>query len=66
MVLPAGVRIQAFGAQVEAQPAAGHYKKTTDQGGVYPKTRFESDSLSISTEAPNQNSCVVNLVSKEG
>ncbi len=66
VVLPAGVRIQAFGAQAEAQPAAGHYKKTTDQGGVYPKTRFEADSLSMSTEAPNQNSCAVNLVSGLG
>jgi hypothetical protein len=61
--LPAGVRINAFGAQVEAQMAPGAYKKTTDHTGVYAKTRFESDSLPITTDAPNQNSCTVNLVS---
>jgi hypothetical protein len=61
--LPAGVSIVAFGAQVEPQPAAGYYKKTTDQAGVYPNTRFDSDSLTQTTNAPNQNSCAVSLVS---
>lgn len=64
--LPAGVRIQAFGPQVEAQSAPGYYKKTTDRAGVYPKTRFDADSLSMTTDAPNQNSCAVSLVSSLG
>jgi hypothetical protein len=59
--LPAGIRIQAFGAQVEAQRAASEYKKTIDRGGVYPKTRFDTDSLTLTTTAPNQNSGNVNL-----
>ena len=59
--LPAGARIQAFGAQVEAQMAPGQYKKTIDRGGVYSKTRFDSDSLTLSTNAPNQNSGTVSL-----
>lgn len=59
--LPAGARIQAFGAQVEAQGAASGYKKTIDRGGVYSKTRFDSDSLVLSTNAPNQNSGTVIL-----
>ena len=61
--LPAGARIQAFGAQVEAQVSAGQYKKTIDRGGVYSKTRFDSDSLTLSTNAPNQNSGTVTLFS---
>jgi hypothetical protein len=61
--LPAGVSIAAFGAQAEPQPAAGYYKKTTDQAGVYSNTRFDADSLTLTTQAPNQNSCVVTLVS---
>jgi hypothetical protein len=61
--LPAGARVQAFGAQVEAQMAAGQYKKTIDRGGVYAKTRFDSDALTLSTNAPNQNSGTVNLYS---
>ena len=62
--LPAGARIFVFGGQVEAQMAPGPYKKTTDHAGVYPKTRFEADSLSITTNAPNQNACAVNLMSR--
>jgi hypothetical protein len=61
--LPAGARISLFGAQMEPQLAAGHYKKTLDRAGVYPKARFDSDSLSIIAEGPNQHSCSVSLVS---
>ncbi len=61
--LPAAATIQVFGAQVEAQPAAGYYKKTTDRGGVYAKTRFDSDSLLVTAEGNNSNSGVVKLVS---
>ena len=61
--LPAGARVSAFGAQVEPQLAPGHYKKTLDRAGVYSGTRFDSDSLTITTDAPNQHSCSVSLVS---
>jgi hypothetical protein len=61
--LPAGVQVEAFGAQVEAQPEAGLYKKTIDLGGVYPSTRFSSDLLSFTATAPNQNSCQIDLIS---
>jgi hypothetical protein len=61
--LPAGVQVEAFGAQVEAQPGAGLYKKTIDLGGVYSSTRFSSDLLSVTATAPNQNSCQINLIS---
>ena len=62
--LPAGASIQAFGAQVEAQIAAGEYKKTSDLGGVYSNTRFDSDSLTLSTNAPNQHSGTISLYSR--
>lgn len=61
--LPAGVRVDAFGAQVEAQPAAGLYKKTIDRGGVYSRTRFASDLLTMTADAANQDSCQVELIS---
>ena len=61
--LPAGARIQAIGAQVEAQWGAGQYKKTIDRGGVYLNTRFDSDALTLSTNAPNQNAGTVSLYS---
>jgi len=62
--LPAGIRVYAFGAQVEAQPAAGPYKKTTDLAGVYSSARFATDSLARISDAPDQNSGVIKLMSE--
>jgi hypothetical protein len=62
--LPAGVQVDAFGAQVEAQPGAGLYKKTVDLGGVYSSTRFSTDLLLVTATAPNQNSCRIDLISR--
>jgi hypothetical protein len=62
--LPAGVQVDVFGAQVEAQPAMGLYKKNIDRGGVYSKTRFSSDSLTFTATAPNQNSGQIDLISR--
>jgi hypothetical protein len=61
--LPAGAQVDAFGAQVEAQPGAGLYKKTIDLGGIYTSTRFSSDLLLVTATAPNQNSCLIDLIS---
>lgn len=61
--LPAGVQVDTFGAQVEAQPEAGLYKKTIDLAGVYSSARFSSDLLSFTATAPNQNSCQIALIS---
>ena len=61
--LPAGTQVDVFGAQVEAQPEAGVYKKTTDRGGIYSKTRFAADSLAFAANAPNQHSAQVELIS---
>lgn len=63
--LAAGQRIHAYGAQVEAQVSDGLYKPTTDRAGVYGKTRFDSDALTINAEGVNNNSCAVQLVSGE-
>jgi len=61
--LPPGVQVDVFGAQVEAQPGAGLYKKTIDLGGVYTSTRFSSDLLLVTGTASNQNSCEIDLIS---
>jgi len=62
VALPPGVRVEVFGPQLEAQQAPGAYKRNTNQSGIYPETRFDDDSLSITAEAVNQSSCVVKLV----
>jgi hypothetical protein len=61
--LPAGAQVDVFGAQVEAQPEAGLYKKTIDLGGIYSSTRFSSDLLTFAADAVNQNSCQLSLIS---
>jgi hypothetical protein len=61
--LPAGVQVDAFGAQAEAQPGAGLYKKTIDLGGIYMSTRFNSDLLLATATASNQSSCQIDLLS---
>jgi hypothetical protein len=43
--LAAGIRVLVFGPQVEAQPSAGPYKSKSQRSGVYPKARFEQDTL---------------------
>jgi hypothetical protein len=53
--------IDIFGPQVDAQPNASVYKKSTT-GGVYQNARFQSDSLTCTSTAPNQNSAVVSIL----
>ena len=61
--LPAGGSVQIFGPQVEAQVAAGAYKKTTDRAGVYGKARFEEDRLRGVAESVGRFGGVVRVVS---
>ncbi len=49
-----------FGPQVEAQPAASAYKRSST-GGVYQNARFQDDALPCTSTAPNQNSVTVNI-----
>jgi hypothetical protein len=49
-----------FGPQVEAQPAASSYKRSST-GGVYQNARFQDDALPCTSTAPNQNSVTVNI-----
>ena len=60
--VPAGVSIYAFGAQVEGQPGAGTYKKTTANSGVYVKCRFDQDQVSQNTDAVERHSTSVRIV----
>jgi len=61
--LPPGARVYAFGFQAEAQPSAGLYRPTTDQGGVYSRSRFATDELRRVATGPNQNGAQVTILS---
>jgi hypothetical protein len=52
--------VAVFGPQVEAQPAASAYKRSST-GGVYQNSRFQDDVLPCTSTAPNQNSVTVNI-----
>jgi hypothetical protein len=61
--LPPGCSIYLFGAQLEAQPAAGGYKKTRDLAGIYPNSRFDQDRLTTTATGTNQFSTTIRIVS---
>lgn len=53
--------VTVFGPQVEAEPSASAYQKSTT-GGVYQNARFQDDALQFTATAPNQNSVTVNIL----
>lgn len=61
--LEAGTTVEVYGLQVEAQPSPSPYRKTTTRGGVYTKSRFADDSLSVTTDGPGAHSCTLRVVS---
>jgi hypothetical protein len=64
--VPAGQTIDVFGLQLEAQPAASMYKQTFNTAGVYANAHFVSDTLSITTSAPNRHACTMQIVAPAG
>jgi hypothetical protein len=64
--IPAGMIVDLYGLQAEAQPQPSAYKKTTSQGGVYPATRFAEDSLRSVAAGLNDYSVEVKLTSRAG
>jgi hypothetical protein len=59
--LAAGASVEVYGLQVEAQKAASEYKRTHDQGGIYPRARFASDELRVLTDGPDNHSSVIRI-----
>lgn len=60
--LSAGVTIDLFGCQVDAQPGPSQYVRTPANGGVYPSARFDNDTLTITATSLNQNQCSVSII----
>ena len=65
VALDPGSTVQVFGMQVEAQPSASLYKKTSETGGVYPNARFKNDTLTITTIGENRHSCETDVINVE-
>jgi hypothetical protein len=64
LTIPSGAQATVFGMQVEPQMRPSSYVQTLDRSGVYPTTRFDSDSLSFRADAPNSHSCEIKLFTK--
>ena len=64
VTLPAGAVLDVFGAQLDAQPAAGKYISTTSETGVFPNARFDSQALTVVSTSPGQGTISVSIVSE--
>jgi hypothetical protein len=61
LLIPAGTTIEVCRCQMEAQPAPSGYKATYSQAGVYATTRFDEDSLRITSHGVNNHSARIRL-----
>jgi len=60
--LAPGIAVDIYGLQVEAQPAPSAYRKTTSRSGVYRGARLDDDTLSVTSDGPEQHSCTLHIV----
>lgn len=61
--LAAGASVDLFGLQVEAQPGASAYKKTTERSGVYASARFLDDRLVVTAQGKDRMDAVIRVAS---
>ncbi|MCX6596463.1 MAG: hypothetical protein NTV70_08860 [Acidobacteria bacterium] len=66
LAVPAGGAIEVFGAQLEAQPAASAYKKTSAMSGLYLGARFDADELRPTMTAVDRVRVAVPMVARRG
>ncbi len=57
----AGMQVEVFGPQAEAQPAASMYRSGV-RSGIYENARLASNSLAITATGPNQHSCSLQII----
>lgn len=62
--LPAGVRVQVSGLQLEAQPGRSGYKRTSSVNGCFTETRFDQSSLHFRADGLNDFATTVRLISR--
>jgi hypothetical protein len=57
-----GAAVELYGFQAECQPAASAYRRTTTRSGVYERSRFGDDVLTLTADGPGEYSCAVRIV----
>ena len=63
--LDAGAAVEICGLQVEAQPNASAYKRTSERNGVY-TARFDQDAIEVVSEGPDDNALLLRIVTASG
>jgi hypothetical protein len=56
--------VELFGMQVDAQPGAGGYQKTSAKGGVHAVARFDEDALTVRARGADVFDAVIRIVTK--
>ncbi|HSB13150.1 MAG TPA: hypothetical protein VLE22_01750 [Bryobacteraceae bacterium] len=57
-----GAAVELYGFQAECQPAPSAYRRTTTRSGVYERSRFGDDVLTLRADGPGEYSCAVRIV----
>ena len=65
VALDAGASVDLFGMQVDAQIGPSDYKRTGAGGGVYPRARFSTDSVTMKAQGTDIYDAVVRIVATE-
>lgn len=63
--LDPGASVDLFGMQVDAQIGPSDYKRTGVGGGVYPRARFSTDSVTMKAQGTDIYDAVVRIVATE-
>jgi hypothetical protein len=63
IALPAGLTVDVWGLQMEAQPYPSAYKQTAAALGIYEETYFGDDDLTITSTNVGFSSCEITLMS---
>lgn len=59
-----GAAVEVRRMQLEAQPFASAYRRTTSRTGIFLETRFDDDLLTFQADGPDQHSTTIRLVSR--
>jgi hypothetical protein len=61
VAVESGAPVEVFGLQVDAQPGASKYKRTTTHSGLFASAYFVDDELQMKSNAQGEFSCTVRI-----
>lgn len=61
VTVPAGIALEIYAPQVDAQITPSTYVASSGSSGVYTNARFDMKQLTVVATGPNRNACAVNI-----